>query len=190
MRGKTRPISLEQSTSALVKANFDAAPQEAERDHIDKRRRVDQLVSPVFTVAQGEVLASSSVHFVSETRDDETAVDVALPEEPTGFSGQSGQGWITEEAFFTVSPCARQVRQRKEVKMNHLSPAEKREFLQSMHIEWQALLKSQAAKVLSLEETAQAQACWPDRAMDTRWVRTWTQRKQDIGPPCKGATHH
>ena len=31
MRAKTRPISLEQSTSALVNANFDAAPQEAER---------------------------------------------------------------------------------------------------------------------------------------------------------------
>ena len=99
MRGKTRPISLEQSTSALVKANFDAAPQEAERDHIDKRRRVDEPVSPVFTVSQDEVSASSSLHFVSETRDDETAVDVALPEEPTGFSGQSGQGWITEEGL-------------------------------------------------------------------------------------------
>ena len=59
---------------------------------------------------------------------DEIAVDVALPGEPTELSGESGQGWITEEAFFTVSPGGRQVRQRKEVKMNHLSPAEKHEF--------------------------------------------------------------
>ena len=111
--------------------------------------------------------------FDSETRNDEIAVDVPLPEEPTDMSGESGQGWITEEAFFTVSPGARQVRQRKEVKMNHLSPAEKREFLKSMEVEWQTLLKNQAARVLSLEETAQARARWPDRAMDTRWARTW-----------------
>ena len=64
--------------------------------------------------------------FDSETRDDEIAVDVALPEEPTGMSGESGQGWITEEAYFTVSPGGQPVRQRKEVKMNHLSPAEQR----------------------------------------------------------------
>ena len=113
------------------------------------------------------------MHFDSETRDDEIAVDVALPEEPTGMSGESGRGWITEEAFFTVSLGGRQVRQRKEVKMNHLSPAEKREFLKSMQIEWQALLKNQTARVLSLEETVQARARWPDRAVDTRWVRTW-----------------
>ena len=42
-----------------------------------------------------------------------------------------------------------------------------------MEVEWQTLLKNQAAKVLSLEETAQAQARWPDRAMDTRWARAW-----------------
>ena len=96
-----------------------------------------------------------------------------MPGEPTELSGESGQGWITEEAFFTVSPGGRQVRQRKEVKMNHLSPAEKREFLKSMEVEWQTLLKNQAARVLSLEETAQARARWPDRVMDTRWARTW-----------------
>ena len=65
------------------------------------------------------------------------------------MSGENSQGWITEEAFFTVSG-GRQVRQRKEVKMNHLSPAEKREFLKSMEVEWQTLLKNQAGKVLSL----------------------------------------
>ena len=58
------------------------------------------------------------------------------------MSGESGQGWITEEACFTVSPGGRQVRQRKEVKMNHLSPAERREFLKSMEVEWQTLLKN------------------------------------------------
>ena len=42
-----------------------------------------------------------------------------------------------------------------------------------MEVEWQAPLQNQAAKVLSLEETAQAQARWPDRAMDTGWARTW-----------------
>ena len=49
-----------------------------------------------------------------------------------------------------------------------------------MEVEWQTLLKNQAAKVLSLEETAQAQAHWPDRAMDTRWARTW---KSDDSKP-------
>ena len=57
--------------------------------------------------------------------------------------------------------------------MNQLSPAERREFLKSMEVEWQTLLQNQAAKVLSLEETAQARARWPDRTMDTCWVRTW-----------------
>ena len=111
--------------------------------------------------------------FDSITRDDEIPVDVPLPEETVEMGGENSQGWITEEAFFTVSPSARQVRQRKEVKMNQLSPAERHEFLKSMEIEWQTLLQNQAAKVLSLEETAQAQARWPNRAMDTRWARTW-----------------
>ena len=106
-------------------------------------------------------------------RNDEIAVDVPLPEEPAELSGENDQGWITEEAFFTVSPGARQVRQRKEVKMNPLSLAERREFLKSMDVEWQTLLKIQAAKVLSLEETAQARARW-----------------QAIGAPCEGTTHH
>ena len=128
------------------------------------------------------------MHFDSETRDHEIAVGVALLEEPTRMSGESGQGWITEEAFFTVSPGGQQMRQRTEVKMNHLSPAEKREFLKSMQIEWQALLKNQAARVLSLEETVQARARWPDRAMDTRWVRTW--KPDEMGAPCKGTTYH
>ena len=76
----------------------------------------------------------------SVTRDDEIAVDVPLPEETVEMSGENSQGWITEEAFFTVSPGARQVRQRKEVKMNQLSPVERHEFLKSMKVEWQTLL--------------------------------------------------
>ena len=71
------------------------------------------------------------------------------------MSGENSQGWITEEAFLTISPCARQVRQRKEVKMKQLSPAWK--------LSGRPCSRTQAAKVLSLEETAQAQACWPDR---------------------------
>ena len=57
-----------------------------------------------------EVPTLSPVHFDSETRNDEIAVDVPLPEEPIEMSGENGQDWITEEAFFTVSPAARQVR--------------------------------------------------------------------------------
>ena len=110
------------------------------------------------------------VTFDSDTRNDEVAVDVPLPVETVEMGGENSQGWITEEAFFTVSPGARQVRQRKEVKMNQSSTAERHEFLKSVEVEWQTLLQNQAAKVLSLEETAQAQARWPDCAVDTRWA--------------------
>ena len=48
--------------------------------------------------------------------------------------------------------------------MNQLSPAERHEFLKSMEVEWQTLHQNQAAKVLSLEETAQAGGI-----VDTRW---------------------
>ena len=97
MRGKPDPsalnsISLEQSTSSPVNASPDAAPQVAERDHDDKRRRIDEPVSPVSTVAQDEVSTLRSVPFDSETRNDEIAFDVALPEETTEMSGESGQG--------------------------------------------------------------------------------------------------
>ena len=51
--------------------------------------------------------------------------------------------------------------------MSQLKPAERREFSKSMDTEWQA------AKVLSLEETARPRERWPDRAMDTRWARIW-----------------
>ena len=93
MRGKTRPISLEQPTDSPVNASPDAAPQEAERDHDDKRRRIDEPVLPVSTVAQDEVSTLSPVPFESETRNDEITVDVPLLEEPTEMSGESGQGW-------------------------------------------------------------------------------------------------
>ena len=46
----------------------------------------------------------------------------------------------------------------------------------------ETLLQNQTARVLSLEETVQARAPWPDRAMDTRWVRTWKpDESKDIG---------
>ena len=51
-------------------------------------------------------LFHQSSQLLKETKDDEIAVDVALPEEPTGMSGESGQGWITEEAFFSLAWCA------------------------------------------------------------------------------------
>ena len=46
--------------------------------------------------------------------------------------------------------------------MSQWTLAERREFLKSMDTEWQTLLKNQAAKVLSLEETAQARERWPE----------------------------
>ena len=94
-------------------------------DHDDKRRRIDELESTVPTAAQDEVLVPCPDTFDSVTRDDETAVDVPLPEESVEMSGENCQGGITEEVFFTVSPGVRQVRQRKEVKMNQLSPSER-----------------------------------------------------------------
>ena len=54
-----------------------------------------------------------------------------------------------------------------------------------MEVQWQTLLKNQAAKVLSLEETAQARARWPDRPMDTRWARTW--KPDDSKPSARRA---
>ena len=89
------------------------------------------------------------------------------------MSRDQPQSWITEEACFTVSPGARQVRQCNEIKMSELTPAERREFLKSVDTEWQTLLKNQAARVLSPEETARALERWPDRSMDTRWARIW-----------------
>ena len=59
-----------------------------------------------------------------------------------------------------------------------------------MEVEWQTLLKNQAAKVLSLEETTQARARWSDRAMDTRWARTWKPDDSKPSAPCEGTGHH
>ena len=161
--------SLEQPSAPTVNTSPDTTQQETKEYHDDKRRRIDEPESTVPTAVQDEVLVPCPETFDSATRDDKIAIDVPLPEETVEMSGENSQGWITEVPFFTVSPGARQMRQRKEVKMNHLSPAERHEFLMSMHIEWQTLLKSQAARVLSSEETVG----WPDRAVDTRWVRIW-----------------
>ena len=190
MRRKTRPTSQEQPSGPTANTCPETTQQETKEDHDDKRRRIDEPESTVPTAAQDEVLVPCLETFGSVTRDDEIAVDVPLPEETVEMSGENSQGWIIEEAFFTVPPGARQVRQRKEVKMNQLSAAERHEFLKSMEVEWQTLLQNQAAEVLSLEETAQAQARWPDRAMDTRWARTWKpddskpSGRRDMGSRC------
>ena len=173
MRGKTRLIGLEQPSAPTANTGPDTTQHETKEDHDDKRRRIDEPEPTVPAATQDEVLTPCPETFDLIARDDEIAVDVALPGETVEMSGENSQGWITDEAFFTVSPGARQVRQRKEVKMNKLSPAGQREFLKSMEVEWQTLLQNQAAKVLSLEEAAQAQARWSDRAMNTRWARTW-----------------
>ena len=94
----------------------DTTQQETKEDQDDKRRLFDELESTVPTAAQDEVVVPCPETFDSVTRDDEIAVDVPLSEETVEMSGENSQGWITEEAFFTVSPGARQVRQRKEVK--------------------------------------------------------------------------
>ena len=61
-----------------------------------------------------------------------------------------------------------------------------------MDTEWQTLLKNQAAKVLSPEETAPARERWPGRAVDTRWDRIWLEARQQhaIWTPGQGTTHH
>ena len=162
---KNRLTSLEQPSIPPANTSPDTTQQETKEDHDDKRRRIDESESRVPTAAQDEVLAPCPVTFVSDTRDDEIAVDVPLLEETVEMSGENSQGWITEEAFFTVSLGARQVRQRNE-------------FLKSMEVEWQTLLKNQAAEVLFLEG-------WPDRAMDTRWALTW--KPYDSKPPGRRA---
>ena len=172
MRGKTRLTSLEQPSAPTANTSPDTTQQETKEDHDDKRRRIDELESTVPTAAQDEVLVPCPETFDSVTRDDEIAVDVPLPKETVEMSGKK-QPRLDHRSSLLHSLSARQVRQRKEVKMNQLSLAERHEFLKSMEVEWQTLLQNQAAKVLSLEETAQAQARWPDRAMDTRWARTW-----------------
>ena len=133
MRGKTRLTSQEQTAASPASASRDTTQREAEEDHDEKRRRIDESTFP--TVAQDEVLTPCPVTFDSDTRNDEVAVDVPLPEETVEMGGEKSQGWITEEAFFAVSPGARQVRQRKEAKMNQLSPAERHEFLKSIKVE-------------------------------------------------------
>ena len=152
MQGKTRTVSTDQPTAPSSNRTADAGRQETAEDHDDKRRRADEPKTPLSPVAQNEALVLNTVSFQMKTRSDEISADVPLPEEPEAMGSDQPQGWITEEAFFTVSPGARQIRQRKEVKMSQLTPTEKLEFLESMDTEWQTLLKNQAAKVLSPEE--------------------------------------
>ena len=190
MRGKTRLISLEQAMVSPANASSDATRQEAERDHDDKRRRLDEPVSPVCAVAHDEVSTLNPVPYDSETRNDEVAVDVALPEETAEMSGENGQCWITAEAFFTVSPGARQVRQLKEVKMNHLPLAEKREFLRSMEVEWQTPLNNQIAKVQSGRNGPSSSALAGPCDGHSLGLHLEARRQQAIGATCQGKTHY
>ena len=149
MRGKTRTVSTDQTIAPSSSVITDTARP-------DKRRRVDEPETSLSPVAHYDAHVLDPVSPDMDTRIDEIAADVPLREGSGGMGNDQPQGWITEEAFFTVSPGARQVRQRKEVKTSLLTPAEKREFLKSMGTESQTLLKNQAAKVFSQEETARA----------------------------------
>ena len=146
MRGKDRLIGSEQPSAPTADTSSDTTQQETKEDHDDKRRRIDEPEATVLTAAQDEVLVQCPETFDLVTRDDEIAVDIALLEETVEMSGENSQGWITEEAFFTVSPGERQVRQRKKVKMNLSSPVERHEFQKSMEVEWQTLLQNQATR--------------------------------------------
>ena len=110
MRGKTRLTSQEKPSVPPANTSPDTTQQETEEDHDDKRRRIDEPESTVPTTAQDEVLAPCPVTLDLDTINDELAVDVPVPEETVEMSGENTQGWITEEASFTVSPGARQVR--------------------------------------------------------------------------------
>ena len=111
MRGKTRLISLEQPTGSP--RSMQALMQHQRQKEIMMTREEESMnlfhQSPQLLKTTSQPL--SPVPFDSETRNDEIAVDVPLPEGPTEMSGKNGLGWITEEAFFTVSPGARLVRQ-------------------------------------------------------------------------------
>ena len=96
---KTRLNSQEQPAASTASASPDTTRQrEAEEDHDDKRRRIDELESTVPTVAQDEALTPCLVTFDLVVRDDEVAVNVALCEEIVEMSGENSQGWITKEA--------------------------------------------------------------------------------------------
>ena len=110
MRGLTRLTSLEQPSAPTANTSPDNTQQETKEDHDDKRRRIDEPESTVPTAAQDEVWVPCPETFDSVTREDEIAVDVPLLEETVEMSGENSQGWITEEAFFTFSPGAPQVR--------------------------------------------------------------------------------
>ena len=120
MREITRLISPEQPAASPASESPDTQ-REREEYQDDKKRGIDEPES-VPTVAQDEVLTPRPLTMNSDTRNDEVAVDVPVPEGTVEMGGENNQHWITEEAFFTVTPGARQVRQRKEVKMNRLLP--------------------------------------------------------------------
>ena len=103
MRGKTRTVNADQPTAPPTNAAADTAPQETVGEHDDKRRRVNEpeALSPV---VRNEAPVLNPVSFDMETKNDEIAADVPLPEEPAEMSGDQPQGWITEVACIAVSP--------------------------------------------------------------------------------------
>ena len=68
-------------------------------DHDDKRRRVDEPVTPLSPIVHNETRVLNFESFDMETKNDEIAADVPLPGEPAEMSGDQPQSWITEEAF-------------------------------------------------------------------------------------------
>ena len=92
MRGETRTVSTDQPTAPSSNKTTDTGRQETAEDHDDKRRRVDEPKTPLSPVAQNEALELNPVSFQRETRSDEIAADVALPEEPEAMGSDQPQG--------------------------------------------------------------------------------------------------
>ena len=103
MRGKTRLTSLEQPSAPTANTGPDTTQHETKEDHDYKRRRIDpnqqfpQLLRMKFWYR-------ALRHLIRLPEMMRVAVDVPLLEETMEMSGENSQGWITEEAFFTVSP--------------------------------------------------------------------------------------
>ena len=92
MRGTTRTVSTDQPTAPSSNRTTDTGRQETAEDHDDKRRRVDEPKTPLSPVAQNEALVLNPVSFQMETRSDEIAANVPLPEEPEAMGSDQPQG--------------------------------------------------------------------------------------------------
>ena len=78
--------------SSTANTSPDTTQQETKEEYDDKRKRIEEPESTVPTAAQDEVLVPCPETFDSVIRDDEIAVDVPLPEEPTEMRGENSQG--------------------------------------------------------------------------------------------------